>query len=147
MAFVTPENATELSANSLQPILLAYDRIVRACPFLPDQLGWSLHPLLYLVLGRHPHRGVVYLAIQCYALQSQMTEFARDNLIRQHLGELGVEDCAIDYGVDQHGATVSIDGWLLNMTELSRVADERVDIAKSTLSFAPEITILREQLS
>ncbi|EJD43593.1 P-loop containing nucleoside triphosphate hydrolase protein [Auricularia subglabra TFB-10046 SS5] len=146
LAFATPENAASLDAAILQPILLAYHRLLAASPFLPAELNWPLHPLLHIVRGRHPHRGVMLLAIRCYALQANMPELARENMIRKYLGELADEDCTVHYGVDQNGQDVFTDGWLLPVTETSRVGDDRTDIANTSFPFANEQTILPELL-
>ncbi|KAH7103718.1 P-loop containing nucleoside triphosphate hydrolase protein [Auriculariales sp. MPI-PUGE-AT-0066] len=146
LAFVTSENSASLLAVTLQPILLAYARILHSSPFLPEELGWPLHPLLYILLGHHPHRGVVYLAIQCYWLQSHMTEQARDDMVRKYLGELGKDDCVLDYAVSPAGDLVQIDGWVLNVHEFNRISDDRNAITSSGFTFAPEPTLLLEHL-
>ncbi|KZV82948.1 hypothetical protein EXIGLDRAFT_754664 [Exidia glandulosa HHB12029] len=146
VAFVTKENAASLPAATLQPILLAYARILRACPLLPHHLNWPLHPLLYIIHSGYPHRGVMYLAIHCYAFHANMPELRREEMQQQYLGELGLEDCEIDYGLDERGEPVTTDGWLLALTESNRILDKRQEIATTALPYMATATLAPEDI-
>ncbi|KZV78626.1 hypothetical protein EXIGLDRAFT_757556, partial [Exidia glandulosa HHB12029] len=118
VAFVTKENAASLPAATLQPILLA----------------------------GYPHCGVMYLAIHCYAFHANMPELRREEMQQQYLGELGLEDCEIDYGLDESGEPVTTDGWLLALTESNRILDKRQEIATTALPYMATATLAPEDI-
>ncbi|KAH8108664.1 P-loop containing nucleoside triphosphate hydrolase protein [Phellopilus nigrolimitatus] len=126
----------QLDERLLHRILLAYYRILSATPSLPKSLNWDLSFLLKLCTIPHPDRGVCWLAIRCYALQSEMNERNRENAERSLLGEIGIEDCLIHYGEDISGSVKDVDGWMLPMLEVKRIQDYRIRILNSTEYFS-----------
>lgn len=82
-------------------------------------------PLYELFNTPHPDRGVVWLAIRCYALQAGTSEARREAIENEILGERGEEDCDIYYGEDVAGASQVGDGWVLPVLEAQRVQQYR----------------------
>lgn len=83
----------------------------------------------------------MYLAIHCYAFHATMPELRRQEMQRTFLGELGVEDCEIDYGVDIHGQPLTLDAWLLTILESERINEKRSEIANSRFPYLQTRTI------
>ncbi|TDL22264.1 P-loop containing nucleoside triphosphate hydrolase protein [Rickenella mellea] len=115
----------------LHRVLLAYYRILRANRFFPYDLYWDLSPLVTLFSTPHSDRGVCWLAIRCYALQSGMGDAEREKLEVQVLGEIGKDDCPVYYGQDIVQNPQTIDGWLLPVIELKRIENAREHILDS----------------
>lgn len=119
----------ELDAPLLHRTLLAYYRVLRAVPSLPERLNWDLSLLLKLCTAPQLDRGTRWLSIRCYALQSNMSERKRHGMEESLLGELGREDCTIHYGEDISGNPRQADGWLLPVLEVRRIQEYRDEIA------------------
>ncbi|KAI5117001.1 hypothetical protein M0805_002669 [Coniferiporia weirii] len=87
----------------------------------------EIYPILSSFLRRDHFldRGIRWLAIRCYALQSNMSDRKRENMERNILGEIGLEDCLLDYGEDVSGVTKKVDGWMLPLLEVQRIQDYR----------------------
>ncbi|KAG7088114.1 hypothetical protein E1B28_012139 [Marasmius oreades] len=108
-----------------QRLLLALFRILSANRELPSQLSWSLFPLYKISRSMEVDTGTRLLAIRCYALQSGMGEAERVKWEQRVVGTDSEVDCPLDYGVDEQGARVQVDGWLLPVLEYQRVRDAR----------------------
>ena len=94
LAFVARDTTVEnVPTKQLHRALLAYYRILRACPMLPEYMKWDLTLLHGLFSTPHADRGVCWLAIRCYALQTGMGERNREEVERRVLGDIGIEDC------------------------------------------------------
>lgn len=128
-------SVADLDAGRLHRLLLAYYRLLIANRLLPGRLMWPLHHLSALMWTPHPDRGVQFLAIRCYALHSGMPESEREKLETQLLGGLAETECAVDYGESADGTQQKIDGWLLPVEEVQRVADARNAVAYETHHF------------
>ncbi|THH20578.1 hypothetical protein EW146_g790 [Bondarzewia mesenterica] len=119
----------------LHRILLAYYRILQANRELPHYLHWSLDPLSRLIWAPHPDRGVLFLAIRCYALQSCMGEAERERMEREVIGPEADVDCPIQFGMDESETSRVIDGWMLPIIEAKRIGDSRNAIASDSHNF------------
>ncbi|KAF9262904.1 P-loop containing nucleoside triphosphate hydrolase protein [Marasmius fiardii PR-910] len=108
-----------------QRLLLALFRILSANRELPSQLLWSISPLYQLSKSTETDPGTRLLAIRCYASQSGMGEAERVKWEERVVGKDSEVNCPIDYGVDEQGVQVQIDGWLLPLLEYQRVRDAR----------------------
>ena len=117
-------------------MLLAYYRILVANPELPSWLDWPLEPLSRIFWTPHPDPGVRYLAIRCYALQSGMGELEREKLENTSVGSMAATECPLEFGVDDCGGVITIDGWLLPVIEMQRIYDARSAIAADTRAFS-----------
>ena len=115
----------DLDAGRLHQLLLAYYRLLIANRLLPGRLLWPLRYLSALIWTPHLDRGVQFLAIRCYALHSGMPESEREKLETELLGGLAEVDCVVNYGESADGIMQKIDGWLLPVEEVQRVADAR----------------------
>ena len=107
-----------------------------ANPELPNWLDWPLEPLSRIFWTPHPDLGVRYLAIRCYAMQSGMSEAEREKLETTLIGSMAHVECPLEFGLDRHGRTNVIDGWLLPVTETQRIHDSRNAIATDTRDFS-----------
>ncbi|KAL0578801.1 AAA ATPase midasin [Marasmius crinis-equi] len=113
------------SNTRIHRLLLAYFRILSANRELPSQLLWSLSPLYTLGTSIEHDTGTRLLAIRCYALQSGMGEAEREKWEKKMVGRDSEVDCPLNYGVDESGNEVQVDGWLLPVLEYQRVRDAR----------------------
>ncbi|KAL1950443.1 hypothetical protein VTO73DRAFT_5567 [Trametes versicolor] len=113
----------------LQRILLAYYRLLQANRTLPRTLGWPLAPLAQLISTPHPDKGVVSLAIRCYALHAGMMEGERVKLEQKAVGDVKDVDCPMQFGVNLDGSVRIIDGWVLPILEVERVSRARDALA------------------
>ncbi|THH06083.1 hypothetical protein EW145_g4329 [Phellinidium pouzarii] len=116
---------------TLHRILLAYYRVLRATPSLSKSLNWDFSLLLKLCTTPYSDRGVRWLAIRCYVLQSNMSDRKREEMERSILGESGLEDCSVNYGEDASGAAQKVDGWMLPVLEVHRIQEYRARILTS----------------
>ena len=122
--------------SRLHRVLLAYYRILMANPELPSWLDWPLEPLSRIFRTPHSDFGVRYLAIRCYAIQSGMSEIEREKLETAIIGSMVHVECPLEFGLDRHGRTNVIDGWLLPVIETQRIHDSRNAIAIDTRDFS-----------
>lgn len=113
----------------LQRVLLAYYRLLQANRTLPRTLGWPLAPLAQLISTPHPDKGVVSLAIRCYALHTGMMEGERVKLEQKAVGDVKDVDCPMQFGVNLDGSVRIIDGWVLPILEVERVSRARDALA------------------
>lgn len=120
----------------LHRVLLAYYRILMANPELPSWLDWPLEPLSRIFWTPHPDFGVRYLAIRCYAMQSGMSEAEREKLETTLIGTMPHVECPLEFGLDLHGRTNVIDGWLLPVIETQRIHDSRNAITTDPRDFS-----------
>ena len=111
--------------SSSERVLLAYYRILQANRDLPLSLGWSLVPLSQIIWDAQQNPGPRFLAIQCYALQAGMIEEERVKMEKEVVGDFADTDCPIEYGASIDGAQQYADGWLLHITESTRLMDAR----------------------
>ena len=130
---VSPDTAPP---SRLHRVLLAYYRILMANPELPSWLDWPLEPLSRIFWTPHPDLGVRYLAVRCYAMQSGMSEAEREKLETTLIGSMARVECPLEFGLDRHGRTNVIDGWLLPVIETQRIHDSRNAIATDTRDFS-----------
>ncbi|KAJ3919281.1 midasin nuclear AAA ATPase [Lentinula edodes] len=112
--------ASRLDLKRIHQILLAYYRILQANRELPHQLYWPLTPLRQIASESTLDAASRLLAIRCYALQSGMGEAEREKWETATLGELYTVDCTLGYGDALDGSHLTIDGWLMPITELER---------------------------
>jgi midasin len=125
LAFVTPENASGLSAVRLQKLLVAYYRILDANPNLPNEASWPLHPFTTLFRAAHPDAGVRFLAIRCYSLQSRMLEGDREALEKELIGDIAKMEVPILFEELPDRQTKHVEACLFVVTESRRVHDSR----------------------
>lgn len=123
--YLSSTTQSDLDCRQLQTVLLAYYRILRACPTTVWNLCWNCASLVTVFEDLPVDLGSKWLAIRCYAMQMRMGESERITLERRILGEIGLADCNILVGQDQMGADVFADGWLLPMIEVKRIQDQR----------------------
>ncbi|KAI0769070.1 midasin [Trametes elegans] len=129
------QNIQTVDAPSLQRVLLAYYRLLQANRTLPRALHWSLTPLARLIWAPHSDKGVLFLAIQCYAFQAGMIEAERVKLEKRLLGESKDVDCPIWFGVNLDGSVRQIDGWVLAALETERVSRARDALLQEGCSY------------
>lgn len=87
LAFINRENAVSLPAQHLHVILLAQWRLINVSPHLPLEFRWSVEPLSALCATPHPDPGVLWLALNCYAIQMGLNEPGRVQLEEKLLGK------------------------------------------------------------
>jgi midasin len=119
------ERTIPVDESRIHRLLLAYYRILSANRQLPDQLFWSLSPLYELANSQERSTGTRLLAIRCYASQSGMGEAEREKWEHEAVGKDSEVDCPLDYGVNEEGVQVTMDGWLLPVVEYQRVREAR----------------------
>ena len=147
LAFVARDSSIEsVDVRQMHRTLLAYYRVLRACPKLPHYLMWDLTLLHGLFSTPHSDRGILWLAIRCYALQVGMGEANREEIEKRVLGEIGAEDCSIYSSEDVNGVPVFVDGWILPVTEVLRIQDWRDGILSSEVSFLEEDSMMERIL-
>ncbi|KAF9533063.1 hypothetical protein CPB83DRAFT_903057 [Crepidotus variabilis] len=129
------DSVTSIDAIRLQRLVLAYYRILQANRELPYHSNWPLVPLSKLMWTPDLHNGVRLLAIRCYSLQSQMGEAERLKIEKEILGEPCGVDCPLNYGQDLNGADIEVDGWIMPVTEVNRIRQERNDIVTKPIDF------------
>ncbi|KAG9000235.1 hypothetical protein FRB93_012775 [Tulasnella sp. JGI-2019a] len=135
LGFLNSSSVSTVPVDSLHRILLLYYRLLRAAPEIPQYYGWSVEHLDLLMGPPHSDPGVRYLALRCYALHLGLSEQERDERELALLGPVAIADVPIQYGgvvsEDMVGIeTKWIDGWLLPLMEVTRVADYRQALAK-----------------
>ncbi|KAF8827835.1 hypothetical protein HHX47_DHR4000508 [Lentinula edodes] len=139
--------ASRLDLKRIHQILLAYYRILQANRELPHQLYWPLTPLRQIASESTLDAASRLLAIRCYALQSGMGEAEREKWETATLGELYTVDCTLGYGDALDGSHLTIDGWLMPITELERVRSARNAIAIESQDFyCSDTEIVQEQI-
>lgn len=69
-----------------------------------------------------------------------MGEAERERMEREVIGSVDEIDCPIQYGEDESGNVVLLDGWLMPFTEVKRIGDARNDIAYDSQDFYSENT-------
>ena len=89
LAFINRENAMSLPAQHLHVILLAHWRLINVSPHLPLEFRWPVEPLSALCAAPHPDPGVLWLALNCYAIYMGLNEPGRVQL-EEKLLEKGV---------------------------------------------------------
>jgi midasin len=87
LAFINRENATSLPVQHLHVILLAYWRLINVSPHLPLEFCWPIEPLAALCAAPHPNPGVLWLALNCYAIHMGLNEPGRVQLEEKLLGK------------------------------------------------------------
>jgi midasin len=80
LAFINRENAISLPAQHLHVILLAHWRLINVSPHLPLEFRWPIEPLSALCAVPHPDPGVLWLALNCYAIHMGLNEPGRVQL-------------------------------------------------------------------
>ena len=129
LAFAAKGSPVEdIPLHDLHRTFLAYYRILRACPLLPRYLKWDLTLLHRLFSQPHPDRGVCWLAIRCYAMQTCMGESTLEEIEKSVLGEIAKKDCIVAYGEDISGDVNMTDAWMLPVTESLRIQKGREDV-------------------
>ncbi|TBU59248.1 midasin [Dichomitus squalens] len=123
--FTASQTIPSIPSHPLHRVLLAYYRLLQANRVLPRHLGWSLTPLSQLIWAPHPDNGVRFLAIRCYALQAGMMEGERVKMEKEVLGEVSEIDCPIDFDTNLDGTARRVDGWIMPVLELERIAQGR----------------------
>ena len=78
-----------LPIQHLHIILLAHWRLINVSPHLPLELRWPVEPLSALCAAPHPDPGVLWLALNCYAIHMGLNEPGRVQL-EEKLLEKGV---------------------------------------------------------
>lgn len=111
--------------SKLHLLLLAYYRVLVACPFLPATFQWSPEPLSQLLSISGLDMGARWLAVRCYALHTRMSEAQRDELQLSHLGPAGETDVPVQSGRALDGEIQWLDGWLLPTIEVMRIRNAR----------------------
>lgn len=135
LAFLREITIDSIDVARLQRLLLAYYRILQANRELPHHLNWPLAPLTKLMWTPGVYNGVRLLAIRCYSLQSQMGEAERLKIETEILGEPCSVDCPLDFGQDLSGVDIRVDGWIMPVTEIQRIRDERNEIVTKPIDF------------
>jgi midasin len=135
LAFLSSVTSLE-SVNIVRfhQLLLAYYRILQINRELPRYLLWSLAPLSRLIES-DLDRGVHFLAIRCYSLQSGMAEAERIKLERRKIGEPFEDDLTIIFGQNLDGTNKDVDGWMLPVIELRRIQEEREEMVTRVDNF------------
>lgn len=130
---IVPTSSPLANADAplLHRLLLAYYRILKATDNTARDLSWDFSLLHQLFFAPHLDMGVRWLAIRCYVLQCGIGENVMEELERKALGEPGVCDCNISYGVDVSGTSQVVDGWLLPIIEAERIEKGRQDLLQS----------------
>lgn len=105
--------------------LLAYYRILVACPHVSTLFQWSHETLLQTLSLPNVGNGIRWLLVRCYALHTGMSEAQRDELQLSVLGPPGEADVAIEAGRSIDGSLQWLDGWLLPVLEVWRVREHR----------------------
>ena len=80
LAFINRENAVSLPTQHLHSILLAHWRLINVSPHLPLEFRWPIEPLSALCAAPHPDPGVLWLALNCYAIHMGLNEPGRVQL-------------------------------------------------------------------
>ena len=105
--------------------LLAYYRILVACPHAPALFQWPHDALFHTLSFPGVDNGIRWLIVRCYALHTGMSEAQRDELQMSILGPSGEIDVAIEAGRSIDGSLQWLDGWLLPVLEMWRVREHR----------------------
>lgn len=105
--------------------LLAYYRILVACPHAPALFQWSHEPLLQLLSSSEADNGICWLFVHCYALHTGMSEAQREELQISILGPPGDVNVVIEAGRLLDGSIQLLDGWLFPVCEVWRVREQR----------------------
>ena len=117
---MSPTNTSEMHLR-----LLAYYRILVACPHAPALFQWSQETLFQTLSFPGVDNGARWLIVRCYALHTGMSEAQRDELQTTLIGPSGEADVAIEAGRSIDGNLQWIDGWLLPVVEIWRVREHR----------------------
>lgn len=128
LGFLLPSVTVEsLDAYRLHRLLLAYSRIQKMNKNLPADLNWPLLPLtrLFSTQSCHPDNGVRLLAIRCYTTQVGMSEGERMQIEQGAIGKKFGPDCWIEGGLYIDGSRRILDGWILDLSEHTRVFEAR----------------------
>ena len=126
----TSAASNETSSSELQRVLIAYYRLLHANRNISQSFGWSLNPLSSIIWDSHVPSPARFLAIQCYALQAGMIEGERVEMEQEVIGNMAEVDCPIEYGTSLDDTPEILDGWLLHMTESSRLIEARDALLK-----------------
>lgn len=126
LAFVTRENASQIPLKTLHILLLAYHRLLEACPHLHEEFGWRIIHLQSLCEPPHPDPGVRLLAIRCFARHVGMNEPARVEWEKKLVGTAEDVDPIIDSGFGEN-----LDVWVLPVIDHKRFINQRNDFWKT----------------
>lgn len=135
-----------MDPDRLHRLLLAYYRLLQANRPLPRYLLWPLQPLSELIRAPHPNRGVQFLAIRCYSLQTGMPEVERNKLEVEAFGKVTDSNAPVLYNENLDGSRELVDGWLLPTIEATRVAEARNAIAHRRHAWSDAFTIAKSDL-
>jgi midasin len=113
------------STSQMHMRLLAYYRILVACPHAPVLFQWSHEVLLKILSSSGVDNGIRWLFVRCYALHTGMSEAQREDLQMSILGPSGEENVVIEAGRSLDGSVQLLDGWLLPVLEVQRVREHR----------------------
>ena len=105
--------------------LLAYYRILVACPHAPTLFQWPHEPLIEILKSDVADNGIRWLVVCCYAIHTGMSERERDEFQTSILGPSGEADVPIEAGRSLDGKVQFLDGWLLPVLEVWRVREQR----------------------
>ncbi|GJJ10497.1 hypothetical protein Clacol_004723 [Clathrus columnatus] len=111
--------------SQLRIRLLAYYRILFACPHAPMIFKWSPTPLFNVLKMPIADQGVKCLAIHTYAIHARLSERQRDELLEEYLGPLGVADVIIESCFSAKNKKETSDGWVFPLSETLRVQELR----------------------
>ncbi|KAF8512096.1 midasin [Hysterangium stoloniferum] len=137
-----------MNMSQLCTRLLAYYRILFACPHAPDLFNWTSASLSHLLSTSELANGARLLAVHCHAIQTRMSEAQRDDLLEKTCGPIGKVDAVIESGISLENKQEYMDGWLLPLLEAVRVHQLRENIVKEQeFYFTPNARLALDKLT
>jgi midasin len=125
LASVNTENTPSLDPHRLQKLLIVYYRLLIANRDLPSELSCPTTPLETLFRAPHPDPSVMFLAIRCYGLQTEMMEADRNCRETELVGD--VADMVIPFIFSEHPTESStfVEACLFAFTERECINEAR----------------------
>ncbi|CAE6509447.1 unnamed protein product [Rhizoctonia solani] len=166
LGFISEPNlvVSDLPAQHLQRILIAYYRLLAADPGTPTRLGWSATLLQALfrpvpgISSPHPDHAVRWLALRCFGTQTGLTEITRGKLETEFLSVDGVDLIELHTGyelkLDLANNTgilvpkeITMDARVFPVAEIKRIQTKREGLAHQPVdSFFPSQLITAQIL-